>query len=225
MTTIYLDIETLPTTNPIVIEQVKQGLSAPSNYKDPEKIAAYLDDNKDAAVHKTGLSGLFGEVLCIGYAIDNNPVKTLYRDDDGEAAMLEIFRAVTCQSSSRPQPYCTNTLVGHNSIDFDLPYLSQRMMINGLEPLFRHGTKPWDMSADDTMIMFACGKRERYSLHNLCLAFGVPTPKDGITGAEVHQAYLDGRHDEIKEYCAKDVEATRAIHQRMTVNNSKLRAS
>ena len=160
MSTIYLDIETLPTTNPIVIEQVQAGLKTPVNYKDPEKITAYIESHKGEAVHKTGLSGLFGEILCIGWAIDDEPANTMYRDDEGEAAMLREFREISCEARIAINPYCTNTLVGHNAIDFDVPYLSQRMMINGIDPLFRHGTKVWDMSIDDTMTMFACGKRE-----------------------------------------------------------------
>jgi len=212
---IYIDIETLPTTNPAVIKQVRSNLKAPSNYKDAEKIAAYIESNAENAVHKTGLSGLFGQVLCIGYAIDDAPVEVIYEPlMKHENVLLAIFREIACDK----QAYCINTLVGHNILDFDAPFLSQRMMINGLKPLFRHGTKPWDMAIDDTMTMFACGKREMYSLKNLCLAFGVQSPKDSMSGSEVHQYWLDGRHDEIAEYCKRDVEATRSIYNAMTIN-------
>ena len=106
--------------------------------------------------------------------------------------------------------------MGHNISDFDVPFLSQRMMINGLSPLFRHGTKPWDMLIDDTMTMFACGKRERYSLDNLCKAFGIESPKGEITGANVYDYWLKGEHEMIADYCKRDVEAVRLVHKSMT---------
>jgi predicted PolB exonuclease-like 3'-5' exonuclease len=210
---IYVDIETIPTERPEIIERVTSKLSAPSNYKDPEKIEAYIEAQKPEAVHKTGLSGLFGQVLMIGFAFDDEPVKVIR--EGAEADILQAFRNVACRVKSQDQEYCTNTLVGHNILGFDAPFLSQRMMINGLKPLFRHGGKPWDMPIDDTMTMFACGTRTMYSLENLCLAFGVPTPKGEMTGSSVYDYYKEGRIDEIAEYCARDVEATRAIYKKM----------
>ena len=96
------------------------------------------------------------------------------------------------------------------------------MMINGLPPLFRHGTKPWDMSIDDTMTMFACGKRDYYKLEGLCTAFGIPTPKDEIDGSKVYDYWLEGRHDEIADYCKRDVDATRQAYKAMTISKSNV---
>jgi len=209
---IYVDIETIPTERPEIIERVTSKLSAPGNYKDPEKIEAYIEAHKPEAVHKTGLSGLFGQVLMIGFAIDDGPVEVL---QGSEREMLAEFRDIACKVKDQLQEYCTNLLVGHNILGFDAPFLSQRMMINGMKPLFRHGGKPWDAPIDDTMTMFACGSRDRYSLDNLCLAFGVPTPKSGMNGSQVYEYYKAGKIDEIAEYCARDVEATRTIYKRM----------
>ncbi len=210
---IYVDIETIPTERPEIIERVTSKLTAPGNYKDPEKIEAYIEAQKPEAVHKTGLSGLFGQVLMIGYAIDDGPVRII--KGGSESIRLAEFRDIACTVKSQMQEYCTNTLVGHNILGFDAPFLSQRMMINGLKPLFRHGGKPWDAPIDDTMAMFACGTRNMYSLENLCLAFGEPTPKGEMTGSTVYEYYKAGKIDEIAEYCARDVEATRAVYKKM----------
>jgi len=214
---IFLDIETLPTSDPVIIESIKGNLKAPSNYKDPEKIKAYIDNSVDGAIHKTGLSGLFGKVLCVDVVEDDSADHQMfYLDDyDSERNMLSELRTMLCSTNVASQHYCADTLVGHNILNFDVPFLSQRMMINGLKPLFRHGVKPWDLPVDDTMLMFAAGTKSMYSLANLCLAFGVQSPKSNLSGDMVHQAYLDGRHDEIKQYCADDVNATRQIYNAM----------
>ena len=217
MSNLFIDIETLPTDNPAAIERVKAKLSAPSNYKDPEKIAAYIENEAESAVGKTGLSGLFGRVLCICYAFDDSQVETLYLDDfDSEFSMLNEFRSHCVDGLAREQSYCIHRLIGHNALGFDVPFLSQRMMVNGLKPLFRHGVKPWDMSVDDTMLMFASGSKNYASLDDLCLAFGIDSPKTGLDGSQIAQAYAEGRHNEIKEYCAGDVIATRQVYYKLT---------
>ena len=218
MSIIYFDAETLPATDEQIVKGIRDNLSAPKNYKDAEKIAQWIDDNLDKKVRDTALSGLFGQVLCIGYAVDDGDVEVIYSDGErgGERGVLLSFRRVCCYRMVEQSNFCQHTLVGHNILDFDVPFLSQRMMINGLSPLFRHGTKPWDMSIDDTMTMFACGKRERYSLDNLCKAFGFKSPKGEITGANVYDYWLKGEHEMIADYCKRDVEAVRLVHNAMT---------
>lgn len=222
MSNIFMDIETLPTDNPEVISMVKSKLTAPSNYKDPEKISAYIEDKADEAIHKTGLSGLFGRVLCFGYAIDDQPAGVVYgKEASDEKFILQDIRRIICTNAGRKRDYCANTLIGHNLLGFDIPFLSQRMMVNGLPPLFEHGTKPWDTGAYDTSLMFACGNRDFYSLENLCLAFGVKSPKGEIDGSMVAQAYRDGRHDQIIDYCADDVRATRELYLKMKIETKE----
>lgn len=246
---IFVDIETIPTQSHELATHVMESVdlkhpesiddycSPPASYKKQETIDAYVDkktseyeeyiksihaDNESKKLEelsKQGLSGLFGEVLCIGYAVDDEDPNCLYINPENgitEASILSEFRDIACYSG-RVKSYCSNTLVGHSVLQFDIPFLSQRMMINGLPPLFRHGSKPWDLSVEDTKLMWQCSSQKRESLHNLCIAFGIQTPKDGIDGSQVYQAFLDGRHDEIAAYCKRDVVATRELHKRMSV--------
>jgi hypothetical protein len=53
---IYLDIETIPTQRPEIQEHVKSNVKAPGNYKDPAKIAAYIE-NRRVSSEKCGASG------------------------------------------------------------------------------------------------------------------------------------------------------------------------
>ena len=209
---IFIDIETLPTESNQQIDYVVSKIKAPGNYKDTEKIQAFIDSKRDETIAKTALSGLFGRVYMIGYAIENNPVNVIYEPTEHET--LEVFNTLLGRNN-----YGDNkcTFIGHNISEFDIPFLSQRLMINGFMPLFRHGAKPWAQSVDDTMRMFACGKfKQYYSLEELCLAFDIESPKQGMDGSQVAGMYAKGEHERVKEYCAADVTATRQLYYRLT---------
>lgn len=47
---IYLDIETLPTTDQEIIAEIEAGIKAPANYSKPETIAKWMEENKEKAV-------------------------------------------------------------------------------------------------------------------------------------------------------------------------------
>ena len=65
----------------------------------------------------------------------------------------------------------------------------------------------------DTMTAWA-GARGTISLDNLCAALGIPGKGDGFDGSQVAQAWADGRHDEIAQYCRDDVQRVRAVWQK-----------
>lgn len=113
----YLDIETRPVANPRLIDHIQSGLredmqrelaevKAPGNYKDPDKIAAYVEEQRrqieeslptrlQKAMSATSLDGAFGQIYCIGVAIDNeSPVVFSRREKlcpDSEAQVLRAF--------------------------------------------------------------------------------------------------------------------------------------
>lgn len=59
------------------------------------------------------------------------------------------------------------------------------------------------------------GFGNRVKLDTLAQAFGVGGKGD-IDGSMVHDYYAAGRINELIEYCANDVEMTRAVYKRMT---------
>ena len=54
------------------------------------------------------------------------------------------------------------------------------------------------------------------SLDHIARHFGLPSPKEKMSGREVWDYYRSGRLDEILEYCKLDVETTREIYRRLT---------
>lgn len=215
---LHLDIETLPTDRADVIDMLAASIKAPAQYKKPESIAQWLEENKiaelDALRRKTALDGAFGRVCCIGVAIDD--IEPGVFCGGPESAMLADFS--TYLSILDCDRY-TTLVVGHNVAGFDLRFLLQRYIVNRLPipHLIKHAAsaKPWESEkVFDTMCQWA-GVGNRISLDKLCMALGVPTSKSGITGATVYDEWLKGNIEGIADYCKRDVDATREVFRRM----------
>jgi len=217
MKTIYLDIETIPTQKPGAMEAIKSNLQPPGNISKSETIAAWWKEKAPAAVdeqyRKTALNGTEGEIVCIGWALDNGDTFSVSRGLDGsEASILaEFFGHMDAATQSQP------LWVGHNIISFDLRYLFQRAVITGVNPLqpLPHDTRYNGEKVYDTMLAWA-GWGNRISLVNLCAALAIPVKQGDITGATVWDAIQAGRIADVADYCREDVAATREAYHRMT---------
>ena len=168
----------------------------------------------------TSFDGAFGRILCIAYAIDDEPVKCFCYDQD-EARMLKEFWEIV-DSISKPS-YNANypdhgvQFIGHNVMDFDLRFIYQRSIISKIKPAYdlsfaRYRSYP----IFDTMKEWVQWSMNSVGLEHLALALGIPSPKEGIDGSQVYDFYQKGKIKEIAEYCQRDVETTRAIYKRMT---------
>lgn len=222
MTTIYIDIETLPSQAPFVISELRKQLKPPATLKKPESIAAWWKDESEAALNeawlKTALDGTYGQLACIGWAVDDEPPQGLIVDStsaNDERAVLSQFwgamtKLTTYNSGTRP------VVVGHNHVGFDLPFLWRRSVVNICKPpmWWPRNPKPWSEHCVDTMLIWA-GDRGTIGLDRLCVALGLEGKADGMTGADVWPAWQAGKQAEILEYCLADVERTRAVHRRM----------
>lgn len=214
MTHIYLDIETIPAQTPDVITHVRESIKAPSNYKDPDKIAAYIDESATEALLKTSFDGAYGHIVCVSVAIDNQePVSFSSGTVEGEAFLLDdLFLWL---SENTGEGYTSKTFIGHNIIGFDLPFLRKRSMILDIRPpafIPFHG-KPWELNPFDTMTQWDA--KNFCGLDKLLKAFNIGSKGD-VDGSMVYEMWKDGKHDEIAAYCRSDVENTRKLYKRMT---------
>lgn len=198
-TYIFLDIETLPTQNATTQARVVEKLKAPANYKKQEVIDKWILDNSEAAIRKTSLSALYGTVLCVGIAIGDDTPEVLVGDE------LDILKQLEKKIESVDNPI----FVGHYVREFDIKFLIQRQMINGLKPIFNYAEPYYQRPILDTMEMFCVNPRDSVSLDNLCYVLGVETPKGDIDGSKVYDYWLAGKHQEIYDYCGGDVVAMR----------------
>ena len=216
---ITLDIETIPTARPDVIEHIKRKIAPPGNISKAETIAAWEETQRPIAeaeaIHKTGLNGAFGRVVCTGLALDAADPETLCGLD--ERHILLDTNDVLDQVPMNQRMACA--IVGHNVAAFDLRFLVQRYIVNQVRPhpilLHAAQAKPWETDkVYDTMLQWA-GLKSSISLDDLCLALSLPG-KGTMTGADVWPMVQKGCLEEIAEYCADDVVKTRAVYWAMT---------
>lgn len=218
---ITFDIETIPSQSAEVKDLILASVSPPGQYKKPESIAEWMRENGEAEAEsqwlKTSFDGGLGQIVCIGFAMnDSEPVSFGVEETSlaAEKDMLQTFFAnlgsLYRSSGTRP------VLIGHNHVNFDIPFIWKRAMIHGVRPpfWFPRDPKPWGENVFDTMTQWS-GSKGSIKLDTLAKLFGLKG-KDGMTGSDVWPAIKAGAFQSVAEYCRDDVELTRAIFRRMT---------
>jgi 3'-5' exonuclease len=217
---ITLDIETLPSEDPAVRAEIAATITPPGNMTKADTIAAWEAEKKpalvDQAILKTSFDGTYGRILCIGYAIDRaDPITAIGDEKDVLTRFMDALLPYMPQSRLEQSAI----FVGHNLAGFDLRFLWQRCVINGIKMpstlLAACKAKAWDKAIADTMLMWNPERERRISLDKLCKALGVPTSKGDMDGSKVYETFKAGDLDKIVTYCAEDVKATRECYFRM----------
>jgi 3'-5' exonuclease len=247
MEALYADLETIPCQDAAMRESLRAdadealveelaAVKAPGNYKDADKIAAYVEDTRakmlkehDAKVEadwlKTSFDGGLGSICVIGYALgDREPVAITARHDvlgDEAAALREFFGMLQALGAG-----ARLTWVGHNLVGFDLPFLWKRAMVLGVKPPMHlpRNPKPWADNVFDTMVQWDPQLRAGGSMERLCRILGIPG-KGEISGKDVWPLVQAGRLADVANYCKGDIERTRAIHRRMVFAQPVLEAA
>ena len=196
-----------------------------------EQQQRYLEDiaAEEERVYQLGsLNATSGRVLSIavhigpvpGFEIEgltsNQSEHAFGIGEDGneqeEAQALKDFLALM----SDFDPEC-DLLVGHNVVNFDLPFIFQRCLANNI------AVKPFiDLSefrvqgVYDTMRGWWLGGRNRVALDDIAWALGIESSKTGeVEGSKVFELYQAGKLAEIREYNLNDVRVTRKVYERM----------
>ncbi len=112
-------------------------------------------------------------------------------------------------------------LVGHNVRAFDLPKLRGGFVRHRLPlPACLRPRESGSQPITDTMSLFKSYSMEHrddfaVGLDVVCAAFGIPRPKQLISGADVPRLHAAGQLAEILTYCCIDVDATTEIYRLM----------
>lgn len=215
---VYLDVETIPSQRPDVIERGADLVRVPANYKDPAKIEKYVSDHAKEAYHATGLDGGYGELCAICWAYGDDGVNDESRDPyqalpAGERDLLRAF-FFSIRTYMQAHPTQPITFVGHN-VAFDLRFLHHRSVVLQVPPGFwiPYNAATWGGKYVDTMYEWA-GARDRVKLTELCDILGIEMD-DEIDGSQVWDRYQAGDIATIVEHCIADVERVRAVHRRL----------
>jgi DNA polymerase elongation subunit (family B) len=207
---LFLDIETVPQAYQFeqLDDKSKALFEAKNRFQvSPEKSIEQIFEDRG------GILAEFGKIVCIsvGMLHEGSQGKSIrlksYYHDDEETLLNQFKRLLDDHYNTQYHVLC-----GHNSKEFDIPYICRRMLINGIalpSILQIAGKKPWEINHIDTMELWKFGDYKSYtSLSLLCHVMNIPTPKDDISGADVARVYYEENDlQRIMVYCEKDVVA------------------
>src|SRR6056297_2360607 len=188
---LFLDIETVPA----VYNFDELDLSWQELWSDKTRFLQERESKTAGELYeKAGIYAEFGKIICISTALfyqagseQKLRVNSYYGKD--EKALLADFLEMLNRFDRRGEKF----LCGHNSKEFDIPYIARRSLINGLtlpRMINLAGKKPWEVRHLDTMDLWKFGDYKHFtSLNLLAKLFDVPTPKGDISGADVGRVF------------------------------------
>lgn len=195
------DIETIadPGLPPSLMPN-EDDIKAPSNWKDPEKIAAYEAEKRDKLFDGFGLSPITNKILMIGFlkfdvmAPNADPQVTIFSSQQGD--YKEFLQQVADYMDSEVRHY-----VSYNGKKFDFQNMLAHFALNRIrcstnfgQLLQKYKNHPhWDL-------FLTVG--EHGSLEKWAHRFGGnPVGK----GSQVASLYNQGRFDEISDHLTSDL--------------------
>jgi 3'-5' exonuclease len=204
---LFVDIETVPAYEDfhLMPEEFKEFWEKKSIY--------FRKDSQTAAevYQRAGIYAEFGKIICISFGIfysQNNErcIRIKSFAGENESEVLYEFGNLLTKLKEKGELF----LCGHNGKEFDFPYISRRMLINGLklpEILDTAGRKPWEVPYIDTLELWKFGDYKHYtSLELLTALFGIPSPKADIDGSLVASIFYKEKDlPRIVKYCQNDV--------------------
>lgn len=213
---LFLDIETVPEAESYTLldQEMQELWEQKTQYQRRDEFTA------NEFYDRAGIWAEFGKIVCIsvGYFANKNDIRnfrvTSFFGD--EKKILHDFSNLINQYFSQPQ----HILCGHNSKEFDIPFIARRMIINGIDipqKLNLFGKKPWEIPHLDTLELWKFGDYKHFtSLKLLTKILNIPTSKDDIDGSQVgYVYYIEKDIDRIITYCEKDVVAVAQVFLRL----------
>jgi len=208
---IYIDIETIPAGEPID----PMTLTPPATMSKPETIAAwYKDKAVDLAAEKyraRSLDSMQGQILCIGYAIGDEPAAVVMAGDELET-LIQFQTFVNSIMGRWDEPV---NFVGWNIRTFDVPYIWRKAIKYELAYLKKAFNRDRNRgNIVDLMEIWGADFRDMRKGSDVAAFLGLPCD-DTVSGKDVYGLYLEGRTGEIAGHCKSDVETVREIYRRI----------
>ena len=213
-----IDIETVPLAASMAAPYPEADRQPPANYKNPDAIEAWRAKDRlawaEQRAKECSLNPRLGRVLCVGMAFPDSSTMVPYaKDEADERQVLRAFWDELMDSEMHAKAITWNGA-------WDLRFLVVRSLILGLTVpvdawIVRDWAKPYntDWHTDVKRVLVGDGITKGEGLDEWSRVFGLPGKADGWTGDSVYPAYLEGRHQDIQDYCLADVVATRSLYQ------------
>jgi 3'-5' exonuclease len=216
---LFLDIETVACTDSYssLSERLKTQWARKSSFFKRDE-----NQTDEEMFHlRAGIYAEFGKiiVIAVGKFYEPEPgkigLKTRCLFSDDEKKLLSDFKSLLEKSDQTTLKLCA-----HNGKEFDFPYLSRRMLVNGIQlPIVLNlsGRKSWEVPHLDTMEMWKFGDYKHYtSLDLLAAIFNIPTSKSDMDGSKVNQVYYQEKDlTKISTYCTGDVVALAQLYLKL----------
>ena len=203
-----VDIATAPIAD---AAQFHEPVSAPANYKDPEKIAAYVKEKEAEQTDRAGLDMDLCRITGIGTYLSNVPsldvmVKLAKNESDERAMLSQLAGGLEGV-----------TLISFNGLKFDWPILMRRALYLGVSfptiSLDRFKSNHIDLYAKLTN----SGTLSGHSLRFYAARLGWLDLEKTLTGAEEAQVFQSGKWAELEASIRHDVTATVRLAQWMKI--------
>lgn len=171
----------------------------------------------DMYKRKAPLYLTYNKIVCISVGMVKNGVVRIKSLVGEEKDIIKQFCDIANQF---------DYLAGVNIVNFDISILvangakyfnMSEMLKDNFNP---SGKKEWNLTDKffiDLLLMFKGTSFINPSLVEMCLHFGIETPKDDISGADVSRVFYEEENgiERIANYCNKDVFATINLFQAM----------
>jgi len=203
-------------------------------FRDAEKLSddSEKETRRAEILRQFSLWPLTGQVVCIAMLnVDSSRGQVLFTaedfdDEETEEASVEF---VSCVDETElltafwdvARHY--DSIVTFNGRSFDIPFIYLRSALLNV-PIsrkdwlgYRYQCDPHCDLAEQLTFYNVSGRdgaARRFNLDFYCKCFGIESPKSqGITGMDVGELIVQGRHREVAEYCLRDVVATVSLYQ------------
>lgn len=210
MNPITVDIETVAIAD---ADTYLEPVSAPSNYKDPEKIAAYIAEERVRQLDRAALDLDLNRIIALGIKEPGQPTFVMTEHDTTEVQMLTLLWEQWGAYQNR-QPM----LVTFNGLKFDVPVLMRRSLyLNVKSPYLQRGRfkNQHPHILDLYTELSEDGNVPAKGLQFYLQRFGYPGGGQDVTGKDIRQLYADGNWQAIADHCREDVDGTAWLAERI----------
>lgn len=187
-------------------------ISAPANYKDPEKIAAYIAEAEAERLERFALDADCNRIVALGWhdVGFGEPIVRLCRTEGEEKiGLAEYWDSYGTQYTR---------VVGFNSARFDLVVLIMRSIYLNVWHPEMVIAPTWKSPHIDLWERLSLGgaRKDVKSLRFYAKRFGIPI-YDDIAGKDVAAMVKAGEWEKVRNHCLFDLDLTRAIAERIGV--------
>jgi DNA polymerase elongation subunit (family B) len=195
---LVLDIETIGMPSQMQFELAMEEIKPDGRLKDPAKIAAHQDEQRQKWASRCGLSPATGRIACLGIMPYNEPHNVGVMLDSNEHSILAALDKVL---SSYDIPVRIITFSGRG---FDLPFLIVRSAAVGFVPSAPLPWRKYSAEHMDLRDILTEGSLESWEVALL-------GKRKDTHGTEIQALWDAGRFDEIRAHCQEDVIRTAQI--------------